>query len=60
MSTNFDFIKFCAEAKILDIICYQIFVAVNKKIEKYYISIYQVYDIIQAETRGIISKNIIL
>ena len=45
---------------ILDIICHQIPVEVYwsiRKIEKYHTPIRRAYDIIQAQTRGIISKN---
>ena len=61
--TNFDSMKFCAKAKILGITCYQIHMEAHwsiEKVEKYHACIYQVYNIIQAETRGIISKNTIL
>ena len=61
--TNFDFMKFRAEAKILSIICHQILVEAHwsiGKVEKYHASIHQVYDIFQAETRGIISKIAII
>lgn len=47
--TNFDFTKFCAEAKILGITYHQIFIEAHlsiKKVEKYHVLIYQVYDII--------------
>lgn len=49
METNFDFIEFYTEAKILGIIYYQIFIKAYisiRKVEKYYISINQVYNII--------------
>ena len=55
--------EFYAEAKILDIIYYQILVEVYwsiEKIEKYYVTICQVYNIIQVEVNGIISKNSLL
>ena len=61
--TNFDFMEFCTEAKILGIICHQIHVETHwsiGKIEKYHTLIRQAYDIIQIETRGIISKNSML
>lgn len=48
---------------MLGIMCYQILVKAHwsiKKIEKYYTSIHYAYDIIQVETRGIISKNAML
>lgn len=61
--TNFDFTKFWIEAKILSITCYQISVEAHcsiKKNEKCHVFIRCTYDIIQAETRGIISKNAML
>ena len=60
---NFDFIKFCTKAKILGITCHQIPVEAHwsiRKVEKYYAPICQAYNIIQAETRGINSKNAML
>ena len=61
--TNFDFTKFRAEAKLLGITCHQIPVEAHcsiGKIEKYYTPIHCIYDIIQAKTRGIVSKNAML
>ena len=61
--TNFDFTKFQAETKVFDIICHQILVKAHQsieKVEKYYAPICRAYDIIQAETKSIISKNAIL
>lgn len=61
--TNFDYMKFCAEVKIFGIICQQIPIKAHwsiEKVEKYYASICQVYNIIQAETKSIISKNAML
>ena len=61
--TNFDFMEFRAEAKILGITCHQIPVEAHwsiGKVEKYHALIRRAYDIIQAETRGIISKNAML
>lgn len=63
MDINFDSIEFYAKAKILGIIYYQILIKSHwliEKIEKYYIPIYQVYNIIQVEKKYIIFKNIIL
>ena len=62
-NTNFDSIEFYAKAQILDILYHQILVEVHwwiGKVEKYHVLICQVDDIIQVETRGIISKNAIL
>ncbi len=62
-SINFDFMNFCAEVKMLAIICYQIPVKAHLsigKVEKYHTLVCCVYDIIQVETRGIISKNAML
>lgn len=63
MGTNFHFIKFCTEAKMLNVIYYQVFLKVYcsiEKIEKYYIPIHHTYNIIYTETQSIISKNIML
>ena len=63
MGTNFDSIEFRVEAKILGITCYQIPIEAHwsiGKIEKYHEPICRAYDIIQVETRGIISKNAML
>ena len=63
VGTNYDSIEFYIEAKILDITCYQIFIEVHwsiGKVEKYHILIHCVYDNIEAETQGIISKNAML
>ena len=63
IGTNFDSTKFCAEAKILDITYHQISVETYwliGKIEKYHTPIRRAYDIIQAETRCIVSKNAML
>ena len=63
VGTNFDFMEFRTEAEILGITCHQIFVETYwsiGKVEKYHTPIRRVYDIIQAETRGIISQNAIL
>lgn len=57
---NFDFIKFCIKAKMLDIICYQIFIEAHwsiKKVEKYHIPIHHIYIIICTETQSIIFNN---
>ena len=62
-STNFDSMKFRAKAKSLGIICHQISMEAHwsiGKVEKYYVPICRAYNIIQAETRGIISKNAML
>ena len=61
--TNFNFMEFRAEARILGITCHQIPVEAHwsiGKVEKYHALIRRAYDIIQAETRGIISKNAML
>ena len=60
---NFDSMEFRAKAKILGITCHQISVKAYwsiAKIEKYHAPIRQAYNIIQAETKGIISKNAML
>lgn len=52
MGINFDSIKFYVETKMLGIIWHQIFVEANwliEKVEKYYISIYCIYNIIYTE-----------
>ena len=62
-STNFNSMEFRAEVKILSIICHQIPVEAHwsiGKVEKYHAPIRRAYDIIQAETRGIISENAML
>ena len=63
MGTNFDSMEFRAEAKSLSITCHQIPVEVYwsiGKVEKYHAPIRRAYNIIQAETKGIISKNAML
>lgn len=54
MDINFDCMKFCAKAKILSIIYYQIFMKAHRligKVENYYAFIRQIYDIIQIEKK---------
>ena len=61
--TNFDSMEFRAEARMLGIRCHQIPVEAHwsiGKVEKYHAPVRRAYDIIQAETRGIISKNAML
>ncbi len=48
-STNFDFMEFRAEAKMLGIICHQISVEAHwsiGKVEKYHTPVRRIYDII--------------
>ena len=55
--------EFRAKTKSLGITCFQISVEAYwsiGKVEKYYTPIRRAYDIIQAKTRGIISKNAML
>lgn len=57
---NFDSVKFYVEAKILDIMYYQIFVETYwwiLKVEKYHRSVCSAYDINQTGIQGIMSKN---
>lgn len=49
---NFNFIKFCAKTKMLDIMYYKTSVKAHrliKKVEKYHTLIYYVYNIIYAK-----------
>lgn len=62
-ATNFESLEFRVKVKILGITCHQISAKTHwsiGKVEKYHAPICQVYDIIQAKTRGIISKNTML
>ena len=55
--------KFRTEAQILGITYHQISMEAHwsiRKVEKYHATIRQAYDIIQAKTRDIISKNAML
>lgn len=53
VSTNSDFTEFYTKAKMLSFMCYQIFIEIHlliRKVEKYYILMHCVYNIIQVET----------
>ncbi len=63
VGANFDSTEFCVKAKMFGIMCHQILVEAHwsiEKVEKYHAPVRRAYNIIQAEIRGIISKNAIL